>query len=56
MAKYVIADAHGEKALFDKMLEKIGLSDEDTLFVLGDIIDRGPEPIPLLLEIMGMIE
>ena len=54
MAVYVIADIHGEKALFDRMLEKIYFNENDTLYVLGDIIDRGPEPIPLLLRLMEL--
>jgi len=36
------------------MLEKISFSLEDTLYILGDVIDRGPDGIRLLKEIMGM--
>ncbi len=54
MAVYVIADIHGEKKMFDKMLEKIDLTESDTLYLLGDIIDRGPEPIPLVMELLAM--
>lgn len=36
------------------MLEKIHFSEEDTLILLGDVIDRGPDGIALLLEIMEM--
>jgi len=36
------------------MLERIHLSEEDTLILLGDVIDRGPDGIALLLEIMEM--
>jgi len=36
------------------MLEKISFSLEDTLYILGDVIDRGPDGISLLKEIMGM--
>ena len=45
---YVISDIHGEYGKYMEMLEKIKFSDEDTLFVLGDVVDRGPEPIRLL--------
>ena len=54
MATYVIADIHGEYEMFMKMLQKIGLGEEDTLYVLGDIVDRGPQPVELLMELMDM--
>ena len=54
MATYVLSDIHGEYDLFMEMLDKIGLKDEDTLFVLGDVVDRGPDPIKTLLKLMEM--
>lgn len=47
IAIYVISDIHGEYDLFMKMLEKIKFQDTDTLYILGDILDRGPNPIHL---------
>ena len=41
---YVISDIHGEYEKYIAMLEKIGFSDDDVLYVLGDCIDRGPQP------------
>ena len=35
------------------MCEKIRFSDEDDLYILGDFIDRGDTPIPLLLDCMA---
>ena len=52
---YVMTDIHGCYALFREMLEKIHFSDEDDLYILGDFIDRGEEPIPLLLDCMDRI-
>ena len=52
MAHYVVADIHGEADRFHAMLEKIQFSDEDTLYIIGDVIDRGPDGIKLLQEIM----
>lgn len=52
MAVYVCSDLHGQYGLFRKMLEDIRFSMEDTLYILGDIIDRGPESIPMLRDIM----
>ncbi len=54
MATYVISDIHGQYDLFMKMLEKISLKDEDTLYVLGDVLDRGPHPIRTLRRLMEM--
>lgn len=52
MAKYCISDLHGELDRFEKMLETLHFCDDDTLYILGDAIDRGPEPIALLRKIM----
>ena len=54
MAHYVMSDIHGEAARFHAMLEKLQFSREDTLYILGDVIDRGPDGIRLLGEIMEM--
>lgn len=45
---YVISDIHGCYGKYIKMLEKIGFSDGDTLYVLGDVIDRGQDGIRIL--------
>ena len=52
---YVMSDIHGCHALFRKMIEKIQFSDADDLYILGDFIDRGDTPIPLLLDCMERI-
>ena len=54
MSTYVMSDIHGEYDLFTDMLEKISLKDDDTLYVLGDVLDRGPHPIKILLKLMKM--
>ena len=41
---YVMSDIHGMAHLLKQMLEKIRFSDEDQLYILGDMIDRGPDP------------
>lgn len=47
---YVTSDLHGYPlAAFQKLLDKAGFTDEDFLFVLGDVVDRGEEPAELLL-------
>ncbi len=52
---YVMSDIHGCYALFRQMCEKIRFSEEDDLYILGDFIDRGDQPIPLLLDCMDRI-
>lgn len=52
MSTYVISDIHGRMNAFQHMLREISFSDEDILYVLGDVIDRGPDGIPLLQMLM----
>ncbi|MCL1983316.1 MAG: metallophosphoesterase [Clostridiales bacterium] len=47
---YVISDIHGCYRQYMKMLGKIGFADDDKLYVLGDVVDRGPEPIEVLMD------
>ena len=54
MATYVMSDIHGQYDKFMDILKKIDLKDEDTLYVLGDVLDRGPHPIKVLLKLMEM--
>lgn len=54
MATYVMGDIHGEYGAFMDLLEQIQLKETDTLYVLGDILDRGPHPIKVLLKLMEM--
>ena len=49
---YVMADIHGHYDKYKKILEKIQFSDEDTLYVLGDVLDRGPDGIKILQDMM----
>ena len=37
-----MSDIHGCIHAFEKMLEKLDLQPEDTLYIIGDMIDRGP--------------
>lgn len=54
MATYIISDIHGEYDLFIELLDKIKLKKEDTLYILGDVLDRGPNPIKTLRKLMEM--
>ena len=54
IAKYVISDIHGQYDMFMELLNKISLKETDTLYVLGDILDRGPHPVKVLRKLMEM--
>lgn len=54
MSVYCMSDLHGQIGAFHEMLQKIGFSSDDTLYVLGDVVDRGPCGIEILQEIMKM--
>ena len=47
---YAVSDFHGRYDLYKKLLETLNLSDEDTLYILGDFVDRGPEGLKILLD------
>lgn len=49
---YAVSDLHGCYAAWTHMLDTISFSDSDTLYVLGDVVDRGPEPVALLRDMM----
>jgi len=51
---YVVSDIHGNERRFNSIMEKINLQEEDTLYVLGDVIDRHPGGIRILRRIMKM--
>ena len=49
---YVMSDLHGEYDKYVKMLEKINFNEKDILYVLGDVVDRGKNPMKILLDMM----
>ena len=51
---YVLSDIHGNAYNFDAILQQICLQPEDTLYILGDVIDRHPDGIRILRKIMSM--
>lgn len=51
---YCMSDIHGESDRFYKMLDLIQFQPEDTLYILGDVIDRFPGGVDILLHIMDM--
>ena len=54
MASYVMGDIHGEYEMLQELLGKMNLNEGDTLYVMGDLIDRGPYPARVLRKLMEM--
>ncbi len=50
--RYVISDIHGCYEEYMQLLKEINFSDNDELYVLGDVVDRGPEPVKVLQDMM----
>ncbi|HJA66896.1 hypothetical protein B5F07_07740 [Lachnoclostridium sp. An169] len=50
---YAVSDIHGCYEQYKELLNKTGFSGNDTLYVLGDVLDRGPEPIQILADMAG---
>lgn len=50
---YVVSDLHGCYDKYKQMLEKVKFNNDDTLYVLGDIVDRGDDGIKILLDMMN---
>ena len=51
---YVLSDIHGNLRRFESIMKQINLQADDTLYILGDIVDRNPDGIKILRRIMKM--
>lgn len=54
--RFAISDIHGCLKTFKQLLEKIGLQKTDTLFLLGDYVDRGPDSVGLVQHIRALMQ
>lgn len=50
---FVMSDLHGQGEAFFSLLEQVQFKASDHLFILGDVIDRGPDGIALLQHIQS---
>ncbi len=48
---YAVSDLHGSFDKFKKLLKEIKFNDNDVMYVIGDIVDYGEEPIELLCDL-----
>lgn len=51
---YILSDIHGNERRFQSILRQIRLRPSDTLYILGDVIDRHPGGIRILRKMMKM--
>ena len=51
---YILSDIHGQMRRFQSVMRQINLQPEDTLYVLGDVIDRHSDGIKILRQLMAM--
>jgi serine/threonine protein phosphatase 1 len=56
MRKFVISDIHGCSNTFKALLQKISFEKEDVLFILGDMINKGPDSKGVVDYIMDKIQ
>lgn len=49
-----ISDIHGGYSLFRKLLKKVKYTKDDYLFILGDIIEKGPDNLKTLRYVMKL--
>lgn len=52
ISSYVVSDIHGNYEKYIRLLETIDFKDSDSLYVLGDVIDRDQEGIRILKDMM----
>lgn len=52
----VTSDIHGHISLLQRLLERAAFSDGDMLFILGDIIEKGPQSLETLRFVMRLAE
>lgn len=48
---YAVANLHGCFDKFKRLLKEISFCDDDVMYVVGDIVDHGEEPIELLCDL-----
>ena len=50
---YAVSDLHGCFEKYEALMDHLKLSDKDTLYVLGDIVDRGDGGIRIILDLLS---
>lgn len=50
---YAVSDLHGCYDKYIRLLGRLPLREEDTLFILGDLVDRGDGGLQIILDLTG---
>ena len=53
---YVLSDIHGNLKRFESIMKQINLQPDDTLYILGDVVDRNSDGIKILRKLMKTTE
>ena len=48
---YVVSDLHGCYDKYKALLDRLNLTENDSLYILGDIVDRGDGGMAILLDL-----
>lgn len=54
MSTYVFSDVHGHRAALERALDRVSPSNDDTFYCLGDMIDRGPDPVGVMRTVRSL--
>ena len=54
--RFAIGDIHGCSKTFRRLLEVITLEKDDVLFLVGDLIDRGPDSKGVIDTVLSLVE
>ncbi len=54
MSTYVFSDVHGHRATLERALMRVSPAADDRVVCLGDMVDRGPDPVGVLRVVRGL--
>ena len=50
---YAVSDLHGCYGKYTKLLDRLNMTSGDSLYILGDIVDRGNDGIKILSDLVN---
>lgn len=50
---YAVSDLHGCYDKYMKLLERLNMTSDDSLYILGDIVDRGSDGMKIVLDLIN---
>lgn len=54
MSTYVFSDVHGHAAPLSRAIDRIDPAPDDVFYCLGDMIDRGPDPLGVIAQVRAL--